>query len=415
MSRSGVNLDTGDPAASSQPDRDTGAGRRWSLRSLPPPPRLPLPLAGALIFAGIRVLGVAVAAFMLQHGHYAMRHWSLVRWMEAADGGHYRAIAVHGYTYPAGQLAHASVFSWFPGYPAVIDSIAWLPGVTVVAAGLVVTAVAGLAAAWGLTTLGMKLTADPRISLLMVAVWAVAPSATVLSMIYAEALFCALAIWALVALVGGRWLTAAGLTIAAGTVRSTALALVAAVAVAALLAVIRAARARQPIATWWRPVAAVVLAPLGLLGYLAYVSVATHRLDGWFWVEKHTCHMVFDWGVSTLRVVKGTLLDTPSVADVLVVLALIAAVFLLFWSLTERIPGYLHVYTVVIVVMALTTSANWISSKPRFVLPAVLLALPLARLLARVRTSVLVPLIILLAAASTWFGLYLLVIEGWAP
>jgi len=161
-----------------------------------------------LIYAAIRTFSVAIAAYLLGHGAYRLRGWSLVRWMRSSDGGHYQAIAAHGYTYPAGQLTHASVFSWFPGYPAVIDSIAWLPGVTIVAAGLVVTAVAGLAAAWGLAALGLKLTGDPRISLLLVAVWAVAPSSTVLSMMYAEALFCALAIWALVALVSGRWLTA---------------------------------------------------------------------------------------------------------------------------------------------------------------------------------------------------------------
>jgi hypothetical protein len=216
-----------------------------------------------LIFAGIRVLSVAVAAFLLGHGKYQLRHWSLVRWMRSSDGGHYWSIAAHGYTYPAGQLAHASVFSWFPGYPAVIDSIAWLPGVTIVAAGLIVTAVAGLAAAWGLTALGMKLTGDPRISL--------------------------------------------------------------------------------------------------------------------------------------------------------VVGALCAAVLLMLWSLTERIPVYLHVYTIVVVFLALTTSANWISSKPRFLLPAVLLTLPLARLLAPLRTSVLVPLIGVLAVATTWFGLYLTVIAHWTP
>jgi hypothetical protein len=125
--------------------------------------------------------------------------------------------------------------------------------------------------------------------------------------------------------------------------------------------------------------------------------------------------MTLDWGVSTLRVVKGTFLGAPSVSDVLVVLAIIATAVLAVWSLTERIPVYLHVYTVVIVFMALATSANWVSSKPRFVLPAVLLALPVARLLAPVRTSVLVPLIALLTAASTWFGLYLLVIGRWAP
>jgi len=426
MSLSGVNPDIDDAPGPARPE-PPGTGRRWSV---PPLPRLSLPVTGMLIFAGIRVLSVAVAAFLLGHGKYQLRHWSLVRWMRSSDGGHYWSIAAHGYTYPAGQLAHASVFSWFPGYPAVIDSIAWLPGVTIVAAGLIVTAVAGLAAAWGLTALGMKLTGDPRISLLMVAIWAVAPSSTVLTMMYAEALFCALAIWALVALVSGRWLTAGLLTLAAGTVRSTALALILTICAAALLAVIQAVRARQLSvpwwrapwwrapwwqALWWRPLAAVLLAPLGLLGYLGYVALATHRIDGWFWVEKHVMHMDFDWGTSTLRVAKGTLLGAPSVDEVLVVGALCAAVLLMLWSLTERIPVYLHVYTIVVVFLALTTSANWISSKPRFLLPAVLLTLPLARLLAPLRTSVLVPLIGVLAVATTWFGLYLTVIARWTP
>ena len=356
-----------------------------------------------------------LAAFLLGHGNYRQRGWSLIRWMRSSDGGHYRAIAAHGYSYPPGQLAHASVFSWFPGYPAAIDSLTWLPWITIVAAGLIVTAAAGLAAAWGLTTLGLKLTGDPRISLLLTAVWAVAPASVVLTMLYAEALFCALAVWALVALVSRRWLTAGLLTLAAGTVRSTAVALIAAVAVAAAIAVITAVRAREPVAAWWRPVAAALLAPLGLLGYLGYVAVATHRLDGWFWVERHTCHMVFDWGASTLRVIKGVALGRPSVDEVLVIGAVVAAVLLLGWSLTERIPVYLHLYTAVVVIMAFTTSANWISSKPRFVLPAMLLALPVARLLAPLRTSVLVPLVGVLAVATTWFGLYLAVIARWTP
>src|ERR1700736_4263106 len=131
MSLSGVNSDIDDAAVPAEPEPDAVSGRRWSLRELP------LPLIGTLIFAGIRVLSVAIAAFLLGNGSYRLRHWSLVRWMRSSDGGHYRAIAAHGYTYPAGQLAHASVFSWFPGYPAVIDSIAWLPGITIVAAATV--------------------------------------------------------------------------------------------------------------------------------------------------------------------------------------------------------------------------------------------------------------------------------------
>jgi Mannosyltransferase (PIG-V) len=411
MSRFGIISEADDASAPVWPD-PADAGRR---RALPTLPQLPLPLIGMLIYAGIRVTGVALTAVALRHGSFRIVHWSLMRWLGSADGGHYLFIAAHGYTYPAGQLAHASVFSWFPGYPAFIDAIAWLPGVSLIAAALIVTAVAGLAAAWGLTTLGLRITADPRVSLLMVAIFAVAPGAAVLSMVYAEALFCALTVWALVALVDRRWLTAAGLTAVAGTVRSTAAALVAAFVVAALIALIQAARTGQRFGLWWRPLVAAVLAPLGLVGYLGYVAVATHRLSGWFWVEKYTCHIGFDWGISTLRVVRGTFLTTPSVADVLVVLTTLAAVGLALWGLTERIPAYLHVYTFGVVFMAVTTSANWIGGKPRFLLPAMLLALPVGRLLAPLRTSVLVGLIVILTGMSTWFGLYLHLIARWAP
>jgi hypothetical protein len=87
----------------------------------------------------------------------------------------------------------------------------------------------------------------------------------------------------------------------------------------------------------------------------------------------------------------------------------------MMWSLAERIPPCLHVYTVVVVGLALVTSANWIGSKPRFMLPAILLALPAARLLAPLRTAVLVPLIAVLAVLSTWSGLYLIAIARWVP
>ena len=120
--------------------------------------------------------------------------------------------------------------------------------------------------------------------------------------------------------------------------------------------------------------------------------------------------MSFDWGKSTIRVISGMFLDQVSAAELLVVVAILGAVALTAWSLTERIPVYLHVYTVVVAMMAFTISANWLSEKPRYFLPAVLLALPVARLLAPLRTSTLVPLIIVLTLASTWIGVYLLVI-----
>ena len=72
-------------------------------------------------------------------------------------------------------------------------------------------------------------------------------------------------------------------------------------------------------------------------------------------------------------------------------------------------PARLHL---VIVAGALATGPGYLGSKPRFLLPAMLLGLPLARLLAPARTWVLTPLIAALAAASTGVSLYLMSVDG---
>lgn len=374
---------------------------------------LPLPFYGALIFTGIRVLSLAIAAFLLPRGKFRELHYSLLDLMKSWDSGRYLIIAFHGYSYVPGDMRHDSIFAWFPGYPAAIRAVAWASRAGAVGAGLAVTIAAGLAAAWGLTRLVMTLTGDRRVSLLTTALWAAAPGSVVLSMVYSEALFCALAIWCLIALAERRWLTAAGLTVLAGTVRSTAQALVAAVTIAALLALIRAVRARQPIAAWWRPAVALLLAPLGLLGYWGYVAWTVHRPGGWFWVEQNL-HLGFDWGQGIWLALKNALIDEPTAFVILTLLVIAAAVALAVGGLTQRMPVYVHAYTLAVVLVALTAGPDFFGGKPRFLLPAVLLGLPLARLLAPARTWVLIPLIAMSAAASTWFGLYLMSV-GWAP
>lgn len=404
-------------SGSEHPDTDPAAPR---TRPLPAPAgepgrgrELPLPFYGALIFAGIRVLSLAITAFLLPRGKFRDLHYSLLGLIKSWDGGRYLIIAFHGYSYVPGDMRHDSIFAWFPGYPAAIRAVAWASRAGAVGAGLGVTIAAGMAAAWGLTRLGMTLTGDRRVSLLTTALWAAAPGSVVLSMVYSEALFCALATWCLIAMTERRWLTAAGLTVLAGTVRSTAQALVAAVTIAALLALIRAVRARQPIAAWWRPAAALPLAPLGLLGYWGYVAWAVHRPGGWFWVEKNL-HLGFDWGQGIWLALKNALIDAPTSFVILTLLVIAAAVALAVCSLTQRMPVYVHVYTLAVVLVALTAGPDFFGGKPRFLLPAVLLGLPLARLLAPARTWALIPLIAVFAAASTWFGLYLMSV-GWAP
>ena len=375
--------------------------------------RFPLPLSAILIYAAIRLLSLAVAAYLLPRGRFSALHYSLAHLIQAWDSNRYLIIAAHGYTYVPGNLRHDSLFAWFPGYSAVIDTIAWIPGVGEVRAAFVVTIAAGLVAAWGLARLGMALTGDSRISLIMVALWAVAPGSIALMMLYAEALFCALAVWSLVALVERRWLTAGLLAALAGTVRSTAMALVVAVAVAVVPALIQAVRARAPFAAWWRPAAALLLGPLGLLGYWGFAGWAWHRPDAWFWME-HDMRSGFDWGRSVASAVKNAILVGPTAPVALTLVVLAAAVILTGCVLAERIPWCLRAYTLAVVIIAIAPGPYFLGAKPRYLLPAMLLGLPLARLLARARTWVQVPVITLLAATSTWFALYLMSIL-WAP
>jgi Gpi18-like mannosyltransferase len=377
--------------------------------------RFPLRLAavGVCVFAGLRLVAVGVSAYLLPRGKFHNLHYSLWHLIASWDSGRYLHIAAHGYSYVPGNLRLDVIFAWFPGYPAAIDALSPIPGVGAHRAAVTVTIVAGLAAAWGLTRLGLALTGDRRIALLMVALWAVAPGSIVWIMLYSEALFCALAVWALVALVERRWLSAAALTIAAGTVRSTAIALIAAVVVAALPAVVRAVRGREPIGAWWRPAVSALAAPLGLAGYWAYSAWATHHLSGFAWVEKNA-HNSFDFGKGIVVAAERAIISGPTAGVALTLLIIAAAVILTAYSLTERIPVYLHAYTLVIIVLALGPGPYYLGSKPRFLLPAMLLGLPLARLLTRVPAWALIPLFVVLAAASTWFSLYLMT-YGWAP
>lgn len=368
--------------------------------------------AGMLIYAALRVLSLAVAAILVHYGRF--RSWSLLHLIVSWDSGRFLYIAAHGYTYVPGYQHPDSILASYPGYPLAIDTIAWIPGIGLERAGFAVTIIAGLAAAWGLTRLGTALTGDRRLSLVMVAVWAVAPASFVLSMVYSEAFFSAFAIWSLVALVERRWLTAGGLTLAAGLARtSTGVALVAAVAVAALPAVIAAGRTRQPAAVWWRPAVALLLSPLGVLSYWAYSAVRLHRLAGFTWLEKNG-HDSFDWGQGVFLSVKDVLLGRPPAVEVMTLIVIAAAIVLTICSLTERFPWSVQVYTLAIVVIALGVGPLYLGSKPRFLLPAVLLSVPVARLLAPLPTWLLGLVIGVLGAASVWFSLFLMT-AGWAP
>lgn len=383
-----------------------GVGTPTRARTADPrPARLATALAPAGVYLAVRLVGVAVLALMAARNGSSLRA-ELTSW----DGDWLLAIAATGYAgVPADMLdafgnhTAETAFGFFPGYPALVALAAGATGGRLVAAGLLVSVAAGIAAAYGLTRLGELVPGGSRrAGLLLTGLFAATPMAVVLTMTYTEALFCALAVWALVGVLEQRWLLAGACTAGAGLVRPTASSLLLAVCLAALVAAVR----RED---GWRPWAGGALAASGMLGYLGYVAVRTGEPAGWFRVQREGWGWQLDGGVATARYVAAVLGRGERVFDLVTVVVLVGALVLLALAARMRLQWPLLVYAAAVLVTVWGTE-GLMNTKIRLLIPAFVLLVPVAVGAARRRTATAVAVLAAAALASAWFGGYALTI-----
>lgn len=333
--------------------------------------------------------------------------WGLLgRW----DAGWYAGIVTRGYDLviplkPDGTLATTNL-AFFPLYPGVTEIFdRALPG-NAKTAGIVVAWVAGLAAAWGLYAVGAHLR-NRRTGVLLAALWAIIPHGLVESMGYSETLFTSLSAWSLFALLRRYWLTAGLLCCLAGATRPTGAALAAAVGMAALIAIIRRRDG-------WRPWMAGVLAPLGFLGYIAWVGYRLGRADGYFYVQNHAWKMNYDDGSYTIRQVMTLLTGKVSLAYVVVTLVMLAAIPLLAALSVHKEAWPLTAFSLAILAMVFFGDGFY-HSKGRLLMPAFPLLFPVAAALAATRRRILIAVLAILTAVSTSYGVYVLLFWSLSP
>jgi hypothetical protein len=228
--------------------------------------------------------------------------------------------------------------------------------------------------------------------------------AVALSMTYSEALFCALAAWSLVWVLRRHWIAAGLACAAAGLVRPTAIALVLAVLVAAGIAI------GTRYGDGWLPWVGALLAPTGLVGYLAFVAAQPGVVGGWFGVQRRGWNSRFDGGTATVTFATDVLATGRSVMELVTVLVLAAAVVLLVICIVQRLPWPLVVYGAAVLVMVVGSN-GLMSSKARLLLPAFTLLLPVALALARRRPTTVIAVLGAATIGSAWFGAYALL--GW--
>ncbi|WFB11873.1 glycosyltransferase family 39 protein [Streptomyces sp. LX-29] len=336
-----------------------------------------------LAYAGTRLLGLAVLAIWAAVAGESPHRLLSARW----DSLWYARIAADGYGYSVSVPAGADVrvhsdLAFFPLLPWLERLLAEISPLSHADAGLLVSALASLVAAWGIFAVG-DLLYGRRAGTTLVVLWAALPVGIVQSMAYSESLFTALAAWGVYAVLCGRWVTAGVLAALAGLTRPVGAAVVAAVWLTAAATLLPGRRGPRDRAERRRMLLGLALAPLGWCGYVVWVGIHTESVTGYLDVQGGWGNG-FDGGLAFAGFI-GEQLTGPTFLGGA---ALLVGVALLLWlyvaCVRQRQPLPLLVYGGVVLLLALSAK-GYFGSKPRLLLPAFPLLLPIALALARLR------------------------------
>ncbi|MGW7045284.1 mannosyltransferase family protein [Streptomyces avermitilis] len=365
--------------------------------------RLPTTAAAALgLFAAARLGGFLVlAAVAWASGKSPLRLLG-----HSWDSVWYLRIAAHGYVGP--QYVRPAVVrsdtAFFPLYPGLLRSVSEVTPLSLETAGLLVSWIAAATAAYGIYLIGNRLYGR-AIATALVLLWGLLPHSVVLSMAYTEPVLTAFAAWSLYAVLTGRWVWAGVLAACAGLARPNGCAVAAAVLVTAAYEIWRT-RGRGVSHRLWTGAA---LAPLGWCGYVGWVGHRQGDLLGGYFTVQRLWGSRFDLGYGSLLFVKRLLLHGGRFVFPISLLLVAVAVLLFALLLADRTPLPLLVHSGVLLLVALG-GAGFFQCKPRFLLPAFPLLIPLARALvrtARARPSHAVLVVGALAGLSFAYGAYL--------
>jgi hypothetical protein len=331
-------------------------------------------LAISLFLAVRALVALTVIVVADAQGRSALRLFT--KW----DAQWYAAIAENGYGFVRqhedGRLL--ADYTFFPLYPAAERFVSTLTGLAYPAAGVLVSVLASVLAAGGIFGVANRVLGT-REAMAAVVLWAALPVAVIQTMAYSESLFTALAAWSLYAVLCNRWLLAGLLACGAGLTRPVGAAVVVAVVIAAVVAWLDAPESihvRGFRRLLDRRFAAVLIAPLGLMGYLGWVAYETGDVNGYFDVTQGWGNG-FDGGRAFSAWIVGHLVATTPLVGLAILVGLAALVGLVVLCVRKRLPLPVLVYTVATVVLALTTS-GYFGSKPRYLLPAFPLLFPVA-------------------------------------
>jgi hypothetical protein len=319
-------------------------------------------LAAFIAIKAIALLTLAITA--------DSKESSLAKIFSRWDAQWYRRIAQdgYGYTVTTSDGRTLSDYAFFPLYPYIERWVHEVTSLSYINSGVVISALSSIVAALGIF-LVVERTIGSKVAFYTVIIWAALPIAAVQTLAYSESLFTALAAWALYFTLKRQWILAGALALLSGLTRPTAIAIVLAVMAGALIELQKRRRDKSALV-------AFLIAPLGMIGYIYWVGT---QLDGWgsYFIVTDDWGNGFDGGQAFVAWITDFFKDGQPIVGLVILLA-ISTLIVLLWSLWRKsLPTPLFLYTLILVSLSLTTS-GYFGSKPRYLLPAFPLLIPIA-------------------------------------
>jgi hypothetical protein len=251
------------PVLSADAPADPPESHRWFMGR---------PLAVYVLCRAVTLAALAIADLVTHHGLGGdLDIWDAKWFIRAAEHGWPSHLPmVHGHI-------AASTIAFFPVFPLVIRWSTDLTGLSPVTVGVVISAVTGLTALLGVGMLVRQFAGSvkaERAALLL----AVFPGTFVFSLGYSEGLVITCIAFGLLALLRRQWWLAGLLGLVASATSPIALAFVAS---CGWCAVVELRRRRN-----WRALIAPALAPLGFVGFMAWLWAHTGSLSTWRLAER---------------------------------------------------------------------------------------------------------------------------------
>ncbi len=323
--------------------------------------------AAAAFLASRLLLAATVLAMAAWAGQGAVRHeWATgIWWLDRFslwDSYHFVRIGTLGYFPPGLDCCDQA---YFPGYPLLMAAMAPVTGGNVTAAGLLISLLAGAAAA---SLLWLLVAHDARggtaAAKRAVALLALAPTGFFFVAVYTEALFLALALGAWLLATRRHWWLAGLVAALATGVRVNGLFLAAALVVLYAVQWHSDGRSRPRI-----DVLALGLPAVSVAAFVTYLHFRTGSWDAWREAEHRGWDRATTWPWEGLATAWRSLLDSPNAwlaasraADIAAVLIGVALCILL--ARQRRWPELTYLTLTVGVVLC---STLWVST-PRYAL-----------------------------------------------